>query len=41
MVYWVWLIVAAFSGALFGIFLVALVAASREDEHTGRKWCEE
>lgn len=41
MVSWAWLVIAFFAGVLFGMFVIALAAVSREDEKTGRKWWEE
>ena len=40
MVHWAWLVIAFFTGVVFGMFLIALAAVSREDEQTKRKWWE-
>ena len=41
MVHWGWIVIAFFAGVVFGMFVIALAAVSREDKQTGRKWWEE
>lgn len=40
MIHWAWLIFAFMGGAIFGLFLMAFAAVSREDENK-KKWWEE
>ena len=41
MVHWAWLVFAFFAGVVFGMFLIALAAVSRQDDDQKRKWWEE
>ncbi len=41
MIHWAWLIFAFFGGMVFGMFVIAFAAISREDKETKRKWWEE
>ncbi len=39
MVHWAWLVIAFFAGILFGMFVIALAAVSRQEEDKQkRKW---
>lgn len=40
MIHWAWLIFAFFGGVIFGLFVMAFAAISREEKGK-RKWWEE
>lgn len=38
MVQWYWIIVALFVGVIFGIFLIAFMEISKQEDENNRKW---